>query len=197
MTDLAKLSKPFPDSLVRKAPKGKYGDYVPHHTVTQALLATVGAYDFHIKEIVRGTGGQVEAVICQLVVEIDGHTHKVEEVGDCEKPDNWPTEGGRLKDAVSDALKRCAMRLGLGLSLWCQDDYFLHESLTRRDGNGTQGDPAASPVLAVKRAHFRTICKKANVDPDECAQELDRPAISLEQCDEEQLDQLISMKGSG
>ena len=33
---------------------------------------------------------------------------------------------------MSDALKRCAMRLGLGLHLWAQKDYALHDILTKR-----------------------------------------------------------------
>ena len=36
---------------------------------------------------------------------------------------------GIFKDAASDALKRCAMRLGLGLHLWAQEHYFLDQQL--------------------------------------------------------------------
>ena len=68
-------------------------------------------------------------------VEIDGKTVSVEEVGDVEKPSNWKTNGARMKDAVSDAVKRCAMALGVGLHLWSQinntDEYFLDKQLAK------------------------------------------------------------------
>jgi len=43
-------------------------------------------------------------------------------------------DGERLKHATSDALKRCAMRVGLGLSIWAQQSYFLDRALDKRDG---------------------------------------------------------------
>ena len=33
-----KLIKDFPKSVVKPAPKGKFGDYVPHHIYTQRLV---------------------------------------------------------------------------------------------------------------------------------------------------------------
>jgi hypothetical protein len=54
--------------------------------------------------------------------------------------------GELLKEGISDALKRCAMRLGLGLHLWAfdsakkQDNYYLHDTLEaklkREESNG-------------------------------------------------------------
>lgn len=78
-----------------------------------------------------------------------------EEAGDCEEPHNWKTDGARLKDAMSDAYKRCAMRWGCGLHLWSQGEYFLHDVLTRDvegSGNGTRGgspQATASPPSEV------------------------------------------------
>jgi hypothetical protein len=138
VSQLAKLAKPFPLAYVRKAPQGKYGDYVPHHTVAQALLATLGPYDLHIAQILRNAQGVVEGCVVRLTVEIDGRVTTVEEAGDCEQPGNWKTDGARLKDAVSDGLKRCAARIGLGLHLWSQGDYFLDKSLAKA-GEGTDG----------------------------------------------------------
>lgn len=141
-SDLLRLVEPFKPKYVKKAPQGKHGDYVPHDVVTQKLLAIVGPFDFHVKEIVRNLeNGQVEAVICALTCTIDGKETTVEEVGDCEIPSNWKTEGGRLKDAISDALKRCAMRLGVGLHLWSGNDFDLFTALQglEKSGNGTTG----------------------------------------------------------
>lgn len=154
MTQLAKLAKPFPPSYVRKPPQGKYGDYVPHHTVAQALLATVGPYDLRIAQVLyakvpsrtnlkdqsKSKGALDNAVvgaIVELRVTIDGKDVTVQEAGDCEDPQNWATDGARLKDAVSDGLKRCAARIGLGLHLWSQGDYFLYDSLMSRE-NGQE-----------------------------------------------------------
>ena len=74
-------------------------------------------------------------MILALTVEIDGELVTVEEAGDVEQPFNWRTDGARLKDAVSDAVKRCAMAMGVGLHLWAQMDgqseYFLDEQLKK------------------------------------------------------------------
>lgn len=283
MSDLLKLSKPFPAKLVKKPPKGKYGSYVKHSTIAEALLATVGAYDLQVKQVIRGYVPELErtnketgekytlpaiencavGVIAALTLNIDGRAVTVEEVGDCDDPHNWTHDGQRLKDAVSDAVKRCAMRFGLGLHLWSQENYFLYDSLSKKEAVGEEErsappqaddaspaapqataearspaeaaseDPASlvaemtekinnakknkkseggvpspeeegaegpgqdvrpSPILTAKRAHFRSICTKANVDPDECAQEVG--AISLEACNLEQLEALISQRGA-
>ena len=59
----------------------------------------------------------------------------VVEAGDVENPSNWKTNGARMKDAMSDAIKRCAMALGVGLHLWSQidgeDEYFLDKQLEK------------------------------------------------------------------
>ena len=46
---------------------------------------------------------------------------------------------GVLKNAISDAHKRCAMRVGLGLHLYAQDDYFLLKQLEGKNG-GSQNN---------------------------------------------------------
>lgn len=147
MSQLAKLARPFPDAYVHRKPGQGGGDYVEHSTVVQALLATLGPYSFEVRQVIRGDVPETTAankvrpplkdalvgVIAALTVEIDGRTVTVEEVGDVGDPQNWSHDGQRGKDAMSDALKRCAMRLGCALHLWAQDEYFLHRSLTERE----------------------------------------------------------------
>ena len=42
-----KLTANFPKEVVRPAPKGKFGKYVPHHLYTQRLVDVIpGGYDF-------------------------------------------------------------------------------------------------------------------------------------------------------
>jgi hypothetical protein len=147
MSDLEALSRPFPQRYIKQPPKGKYGQYVPHDIVNQKLLAVLGPFDFHVTEIIRsGENNQVEAVICRLTATVDGQRVTVEEVGDCEVPSNWKTEGGRLKDAISDALKRCAMRLGCGLHLWSGSDYDLYDILRKQQQVATDNKDAEEPT---------------------------------------------------
>ena len=138
------MSRVFPDKFIHKNPTG-FGDYIQHSVIRQRLLSVVGAYSQEVKHIIRETltdkqGKDVEVVtgvILALTVEIDGELVTVGEAGDVEQPFNWRTDGARLKDAVSDAVKRCAMAMGVGLHLWSQFDgqseYFLDEQL-KKDG---------------------------------------------------------------
>jgi hypothetical protein len=144
--------KPFPSSLIHENPSGG-GSYVKHSVVVQRLLDLFGSYDFEVAQVIRG---RVEAkpanpkagsargkagspqledavvgAVCRLTVECDGRRTVIEDVGDCEDPHNWPHDGARLKDATSDAIKRCAARLGVGLHLWSQAESYLYEKLTK------------------------------------------------------------------
>jgi hypothetical protein len=146
--DLVELSRPFPTDFVER----KDGqDYVAHHVVNQRLLSIVGPFDFELVEVIRGDVAEVApdstarsrrgqagtaalhhvvvGGIWRLTATIDGRQVRVEEVGDVGDVHNWAHDGARLKDAASDALKRCAMRLGLGLHLWAQEHYFLDQQL--------------------------------------------------------------------
>jgi len=143
---LAKLARQFPQKFVHGNPSGG-GTYVAHPVVRQRLLATFGLYDFTMVEILRGhVAGKdpdpkgsskrakagtpdlenaVVGVVCRLTVpRADGRRVSVEDVGDCEDPYNWPHDGARLKDAMSDALKRCAMGMSVALHLWCKPGEF-------------------------------------------------------------------------
>lgn len=160
MTQLDELAIPFPRAMIRENPSGG-GSYVPHAAVVQRLLLHLGAYSFELVELIRGdlTGkapnpegqskrakdgtpdlhGAVVGAVCRLSCTLDGQRVVIEEVGDCEDPYNWPHDGARAKDAMSDALKRCAMRLGLGLHLWCKTpaDYFLRDKLKEHAEEGS------------------------------------------------------------
>ena len=66
----------------------------------------------------------------RLEVMVDGDCVTITEVGDVEHPGT--NNASNLKNAASDALKRCAMRLGVGLHLWSQDNYYLDKALEKR-----------------------------------------------------------------
>jgi hypothetical protein len=141
--DLAELARPFPTDFVERKDGS---DYVAHHVVNQRLLSIVGPFDFELVQVIRGdivVGG-----IWRLTCAIDGRQVRVEEVGDVGDVHNWAHDGARLKDAASDALKRCSMRLGLGLHLWAQEHYFLDQQLRaqHRSDEPATTDPARTPT---------------------------------------------------
>lgn len=137
---LTRLVQPFNQKLIHANPSGGgRGDYVSHSAVTEKLLAVVGPFSFEIAEIIRGKvkakedlGDVVVGCTARLTCRVDGQVVTIEEIGDCEQPGNWPHDGARMKDAASDAIKRCAMRLGVGLHLWSQGEFFLHPYLVKQ-----------------------------------------------------------------
>jgi len=115
---IKKLTKNFPKDVVKQAPKGKFGKYVPHHIYTQRLVDVVGGhYNFLIKEVIKDKDNAVVGAICRLEIEGLG---VVEEIGDVDTHaiSRNITESEVLKLAVSDGIKRCCMRFGIGLELW-------------------------------------------------------------------------------
>tara|TARA_A100001015_G_C14786058_1_gene631121 strand:- start:328 stop:759 length:432 start_codon:yes stop_codon:yes gene_type:complete len=133
MNQLHELSRRFPDKFIHKNPSG-FGDYIQHSVIRQRLLTVLGAYSTDIVETLYDDG-IITGVILKLSCVIDGKEISVVEAGDVENPSNWKTNGARMKDAMSDAIKRCAMALGVGLHLWSQidgeDEYFLDKQLEK------------------------------------------------------------------
>ena len=161
LRDQTKLLHPFPASVVKSNPSGG-GSYVAHPVVQQRLMDVLGhAPDTEVVQILRGfVAGRapnpngksdrakkgtpdlpnvIVGVVLRMTVTIDGQLVHVEEAGDCEEPHNWGTDGARLKDAMSDAYKRCAMRLGVGLHLWAQEGFYLGAKMLKQD-QGTPGE---------------------------------------------------------
>jgi hypothetical protein len=142
LRQLTKLLHPFPTAVVHNNPGGG-GTYVKHSTVEQRLLDVLGCppNTTFVREIRGDAPGKkdealtnvVVGVILRMEATVDGHHVVVEEAGDCELPSNWKHDGARMKDAMSDAYKRCAMRLGVGLHLWSQDDFYLSEKMLKQD----------------------------------------------------------------
>lgn len=158
-TDLIDRLKPFPRRLIHENPSGG-GQYVRHSVVVQRLLDLFGSFDFEVVTVLYGDVDALEpnpngkserakrgapelvhvavGAVCRLRVEIDGKSVSIEDVGDCESPHNWPHDGARLKDATSDAIKRCAARLGVGIHLWAGGEAYLYEQLRAAQTEGQQ-----------------------------------------------------------
>ena len=136
MSQLSKLATPFSEKFIETKPGKFAAAYVPHGIVSQFLLGIVGPHDFAIDTLVRDADGTLTGCLCTLTVDVDGRTTSIQEVGECENPNNWKTDGARLKACASDGIKRCAMRLGLGLHLWHKHDgnYVLADILEKREG---------------------------------------------------------------
>ena len=211
---LSELARRFPDGFIERKDGN---DYVAHHIVNQRLLTVVGPFDFELVEIIRGDVPEVPpdpngrsrrakagtpplpnivvGAVWRLTCTVDARQVRVEEVGDVGDVHNWPHDGARLKDAASDALKRCAMRLGLGLHLWAQEHYFLDRQLRAARGveQGTDGAAQAEAAVAggvpargtagwqapeaalVER--FRALVAAAGVNPDDAREFLRRSPL--------------------
>lgn len=143
-TDLYQLARPFPESMIEKKPGAKFqAAYVSHGAITSRLLEVLGPFDWSISRIITNADGVAVGCLGRLEVTVDGRPVVIEEVGDVEHP--GPNSASNLKNASSDALKRAAMRLGLGLHLWVGDHYYLDRALEKRlrasesDGDGVGG----------------------------------------------------------
>lgn len=124
-TVLRDLVKRIPQAYVKTKPGGFQADYVSHADIQQILLAKIGPCTQEVKELIYNADHQLQGCILRMTYEIDGQTVVIEEAGDVERP--GANNGSNAKNAVSDAVKRCAMRIGVGLHLWSQENYVLDQ----------------------------------------------------------------------
>lgn len=122
-SQLRDLVKRIPDSYIKTKPGGFQADYVSHADIQQILLAKLGPCSQEVTRVISNAEGVVQGCVLRVTYSIDGETIVIEEAGDVERPGS--NNGSNLKNAVSDAIKRCAMRVGVGLHLWSQDNYVL------------------------------------------------------------------------
>jgi hypothetical protein len=127
---LYELARPFPASLVKSKPGKFAAAYVEHSVCVQRLLEVVGPFDFTVDKPITNPDGVVSGCLATLSCWIDGDYITITEVGDVENP--GPNNGSNLKNASSDALKRCCARIGLGTHLWSGDNYYLDKALEKR-----------------------------------------------------------------
>ena len=128
MKQLASLVKRFPTEFIKQVNKGsRTEDYIPFPTIAQRLLEVCGAYDWDF-EIIYSENVAV-AVKGNLRVKID---NKVVCVSGAGTPQNTKESvGEQIKKMESDAFKRAARNLGLGLHLWTgENPYWLESVLT-------------------------------------------------------------------
>jgi hypothetical protein len=137
MNQLQALAKRIPKSYIKTKPGGFAADYCSHADVQQMLIAKLGVPPSQeITQIIRNAEGQAQGVVLRMVFNIDGDTVVIDEVGECERPGQ--NDGLNVKNAVSDAVKRCSMRVGLGLELWCQETYVLDRVLETKESSDAE-----------------------------------------------------------
>jgi hypothetical protein len=117
--------KPFPQAFVHTA---GHGSFVTHSVIVQRLLDLYGQYDMRVVREIYDDH-VLTGCLLEITVDLDGTPNVVQEYGDCGDPQQKDTNGERAKNAISDGLKRCAMRLGVGLHLWAQDESYLYDKL--------------------------------------------------------------------
>lgn len=122
---LIQLVRSFPPTLVSTLP-GSGGrpsiDYVSHAVIRQRLLQVCGVYDWDVTlPFKSGAEKEPVAVVGTLTVIVDRRPTSVAGVG----------QGADAKTAESDAFKRAAMNVGLGLHLWAGKDFFLERQFTK------------------------------------------------------------------
>lgn len=122
-----KLAEPFPIKVVGWKPQSVKGNramalaYIDARDVEDRLdnVVGIGAWKDHYDVLADGS------VVCQLSVRLEGEWITKTDVGSqSEQPDS----GDRMKSAFSDALKRAAIKFGIGRYLyslptvWCDYD---------------------------------------------------------------------------
>jgi len=91
-----------------------------------------------VREFITSPDRLIVGCVGTLSCEIDGRRVTVSKVGDAANPK--AANGEKPEIASSQAFKRCAMRLGLGLHLWSGKHYFPYRAL------GEASEPRARGV---------------------------------------------------
>tara|TARA_Y100000592_G_scaffold46583_1_gene73964 strand:+ start:23803 stop:24390 length:588 start_codon:yes stop_codon:yes gene_type:complete len=115
-----KLLAPFPKELVRKAPAGKFGDYVPHAHYVERLRDSGITYKWECEPVYSTHNGEKRIVGAKGIITLDNMGSYVGfgDVDTFKLNNDKFNDGSNLKDAESDAFKRACMRFGLGVELW-------------------------------------------------------------------------------
>ena len=125
MSELARLAKPFPESLIQSLPgKGWSADYVSWSNVVEKLLATL-EHPPSWRTLECFEAGNRVFVLVRLVATVDGHEVTCEATGEA--------DGHDYLTAESRARCRCAALIGCGTHLWSGKSYRLDQALGATD----------------------------------------------------------------
>ena len=155
--DTSKLLSPFPANLVRKAPAGKFGDYVPHANYVERLRDSGVTYSWHCEPVYGRVDGVKRIVGAKGTITIEG-MGSFDGFGDVDtfKLTNAKfNDGSNLKDAESDAFKRACMRFGLGVELWSGSTQSEEEATAVAPNGYTQEMAEADAKVEVTKVDMR------------------------------------------
>ena len=130
MIQLMDLAKRLPEKWIQEKGTGFSAKYCSHGDIQQALLAKVGPTSQRVIKIIHAQEGNIiQGVILEMQFIIDLEPVVIQEIGETER--DTGNNALNLKNSVSDAVKRCAMRVGLGLELWTEN-FALDKALQKR-----------------------------------------------------------------
>ena len=137
MTNNVDLLSPFPKELVKKAPAGKFGDYVPHANYVERLRDSGVKYSWTCEPVYCLHNGEKRIVGAKGTITIEdmGSYDGFGDVDTFKLSSAKFNDGSNLKDAESDAFKRACMRCGLGVELWTGSKQTEEESRAEVDDN--------------------------------------------------------------
>jgi hypothetical protein len=137
MTNNVDLLSPFPKELVKKAPAGKFGDYVPHANYVERLRDSGVKYSWTCEPVYGLHNGEKRIVGAKGTITIEdmGSYDGFGDVDTFKLSNAKFNDGSNLKDAESDAFKRACMRFGLGVELWTGSKQTEEESRAEVDDN--------------------------------------------------------------
>ena len=182
------LSKHWKKNLVKQK-KMSYGniDYVDHTQVTQKLIALIPDVHISINHNVGEGGyvyddyttqdGDIKRILTGVAVTIsgtiDGQYRTVDEVGMCDKPFEGEgakppaNNGERAKECMSDGIKRCGLRLGVGVELYGKDQVAWLSSFLSGNLNGDTEVKKETPKPKPKDTNEKIDNAKAMIDKAE------------------------------
>ena len=137
MTNNVDLLSPFPKELVKKAPAGKFGDYVPHANYVERLRDSGVKYSWTCEPVYGLHDGEKRIVGAKGTITIEdmGSYDGFGDVDTFKLSNAKFNDGSNLKDAESDAFKRASMLFGLGVELWTGSKQTEEESRAEVDDN--------------------------------------------------------------
>ena len=161
MNNNVDLLSPFPQEIVRKAPAGKFGDYVPHAHYVERLRDSGVTYTWACEPVYGTYNGEKRIVGAKGTITIEG-MGSYDGFGDVDtfKLGNAKfNDGTNLKDAESDAFKRACMRFGLGVELWSGSKQSEEEATAVAPDGYTQEMADKDAMVEVTKVDMR---KKEN-----------------------------------
>jgi hypothetical protein len=155
---MAALAEPFPADEVGWKPQSVKGNralaiaYIDARNVEDRLDQVVGLANWQDAYELLTDG----SVMCRLAVRVDGEWITKTDVG---SPSEQPDGGDRMKAAFSDALKRAAVKFGIGRYLYSLPNQWADYDPQKRcftapprlpDWALPKGSPAPKPAAAAK-----------------------------------------------